>query len=658
MAHFRRFWQWEAVTEPGFGAKGAKGDSKPQQIQQATVESELAWHERALRLFAVTLPVGLALTRAAGGGQWRDDLPALRDLGLLAVGASGGASTVLTQALSLLPLGPRTFRAALGSVLMLGVAALLLFTLVRRLLRTQGTTRSLASLLATLATLMATLSPSWQREATVGGGAMIALGLALATVTAGLRDVSTLQRAPGFPEALTFGALLGATAAESPPAAAAALVAVVAGFVAERAPGKSKSPTWTPSVGLAAWAFVSAAFVGALLLVPFAIRPFAPRAFADVGRALSTSDLTGFDVAGQRLTSLSAWVREVGIVSLGIAIVGAATSILAPRSRKLVAPLITFVVLDTLMPARAFGALYVDVLTPLRTLAVAAIAGCSALGVALVTRKLFDLRLPMAKSGAVLIVAFHVTLVALSSEEAGYVADRSTQTAAEEWTDSAIGNLEPSSAVLVRSPAVAFRLWAARVLRGERPDVLIVPERLLHRGRVAFSLLAEEPEVEPLLRDYAIAGEPTEYALSRLADVRPLHVEFDRRWSKRLVSHMTVDGCWLEYAPQPLGQSDRKMSTTASLQPIKRVMVAIAAPLVPDAATAGIVSGTLRDQSTVLALLGEHDAAQTYLDEVGHLSSTELGMLSPAIGRVFLAKAMVIVANVRSPHRPGTSAAR
>ena len=644
MALFRDDWQWELVTEPG-----------------SPVESELAWHERALRLFAVTLPVGLALSRAAGGGQWRDDLPALRDLGLLAVGASGGASTLITQALSLLPLGPRAFRAALGSVIFLGVAALLLFALVRRLLRIQGTTRSLASLLATLATLMATLSPSWQREATVGGGAMIAIALALATVTIGVRNVNASSRAPGLSDAVTFGAFLGATVAESPPAAAAALLGVVAGFVAERAHGSSSSPkarTWTPSTGFITLAFVSAACVAALLFMPFALRPLAPRAFADVGRALSTADLTGFDVAGPRLTSLSAWVREVGIVSLGIAVVGAATSIASRRSRKLIAPLITFVLLDTLMPARAYGALYIDVLTPLRVLAVAAIAASSALGVAMVTRKLFDLRLPMAKSGAVLIVAFHVTLVALSSEEAGYVADRSKQTAAEEWTDSAIGHLEPSSAVLVRAPAIAFRLWAARVLRGERPDVLIIPERLLHRGRVAFSLLSEEPEVEPLLRDYAIAGEPTEYALSRLADVRPLHVEYDRRWSKRLVSHMTVDGCWLEYAPQPLGQSDRKLSTTASLKPIKRVMDAIAAPLVPDAATAGIVAGALRDQSAVLSLLGEHDAAQAYLDEVGHLSSTEFGMVQASVKNAFMAKAMVIIANMRTSHRPGTSAAR
>jgi len=621
------------------------------------VERELSWHERALRLFAVTLPVGLALTRAAGGAQWRDDLPALRDLGLLAVGASGGASTLMTQALSLLPLGPRSFRAALGSVIMLGVAATLLFGLVRRLLRNQGTTHSLASLLAALATLMATLSPSWQREATVGGGALVAVALALATVMYGLRDDHATR--PNFLTSASFGALLGATAAESPPAAAAALLAVMTGFFADRTVRTNKSAKpWMPSTRLVFHAFVVAAFVGGLLLGPYFVRPLAPRAFADVGRALSTSDLTGFDVAGARLTSLTAWVREVGIVSLGIAIVGAATTILSPRSRKLVAPLLTFVLLDTLMPARAFGALYIDVLTPLRALAVAAIAASSALGVALVTRKLFDFRLPMAKSGAVLIVAFHITLVALSSEEAGYVADRSKQTAAEEWTDSAISQLEPSSAILVRSPAIAFRLWSARILRGERPDVLIVPERLLHRGRVAFSLLAQEPEVEPLLRDYAIAGEPTEYALSRLADVRPLHVEFDRRWSRRLISHMTVDGCWLEYAPQPLGQSDRKMSTAASLQPIKRVMDAIAAPLVPDVATAGIVSSTLRDQSTVLALLGEYDAAQAYQDEVGHLSTTDLGMLTPSIKHLFLAKAMVITANMRANHRPGTSAAR
>jgi len=626
----------------------------------APVETRLAWHERALRLVAVALPFGLALTRAAGSGQWRDDLPALRDLGLLAVGVGGGASTPLTQALGLLPLGPRTFRAALGGAIALGFASVLLFGLARRLLRALGAGPTLASGLAALGTLTAALSPVWQREATVGGGAMIAVALALGTLVAG----TSAQRAEGAEAvrgAALFGALAGATLAESPPAAFAAVFAVLATPIVERLPfGKAAGirPSPIPSRKLVAVSFGAMAAVALLLLVPLAVRPLAPRAFADVGRALSAADLTGIDVAGPRLSSLSAWAREVGVASLLIALGGAVAALLSPRARGLVAPLVAFVAFDTLIPARAFAALYADPMTPVRALAVAALAACSALGVAWVTSKLLELRLPMAKSGAVLVVVFHVTLVALSSEEAGYVADRGKQFAAEEWTDGALGRIEPSAAILVRSPALAFRLWAARLLRGERPDVLIVPERLLHRGRVALSLLAVEPEIEPLLRDYAIGGQPSEYALSKLADMRPLHAEIDRSWSRRLVSHLMVDGCWLEYAPQPLGPSDRKLSTTASLQPIHRVMAAIAAPIVPDTATSTVVAGTLRDQSAVLSLLGEHDAAQTFLDEVGRLAPGEVGLTGASIKHVILAKAMMVAANARAPRRPGPSASR
>lgn len=630
-------------------------------VPKAT-EPELVWHERALRLVAVCLPFGLTLARASGSAQWRDDLPALRDLGLLAVGASGGASTPITQALGLLPLGARAFRAALGSALALAACSLLLFWLARRLLRAIGAGPSLASLLATLATLMTGLSPTWQREATVGGGAMIAVALALSTVVTAERAL--VERGPAaLRAAALFGALAGATFAESPPAAFAALVAALSVPLAERVQfrqTKRFTPSPLPSRSQLVTAFVAAGLTAALLLVPLAVRPLAPRAFADVGRALSAADLTGFDVAGPRLSSIAAWTREVGLVSLVIAAAGAALALVEPRTRKLVAPLCTFVLLDTLIPARAFGALYADPLTTLRALAVAALATSSALGVCVLVRKLLDLRLPMAKSGAVLIVVFHVTLVALSSEEAGYVADRGKQFAAEEWTDGALGRLEPNAAILVRSPAIAFRLWAARLLRGERPDVLIVPERLLHRGRVAMSLLAVEPEIEPLLRDYAIAGQPSEYALSKLADVRPLHVEIDRTWSKRLVSHLTVDGCWLEYAPQPLGPSDRKLSTEASLRPIRRVMTAIATPIVPDAATSSIVGTTLRDQSAVLALLGEYDAAQAFLDERKHLEPSSVGSDGSSVKQAFLAKAMVIATNARAPqqHRSGTTATR
>lgn len=620
----------------------------------------LAWYERALRLLSVVLPFGLALVRATGSAQWRDDLPSLRDLGLLAVGVGGGVSTALTQALGLLPLGSRSFRAALGSVVALALCSYLVFGLARRLLRAMGTKAWLASVLASLATLSAALSPTWQREATVGGGSMIGVALALLSLT-----VATEERAPfrvaGARTAALFGALLGATFAESPQAAFAVIAAALAGPIAERIPvGQTRSsrPTPLPSKRLVALALALAAAVALLLEVPLFVRPLAPRAFADIGRALSAADLLGFDVAGPRLSTLAAWMREVGLVSMCIALAGAVVAFLSPRARPLIAPLLAFVALDTLMPAREFGALHADPLTTLRALAVLALSVSSSVGVSYVTHKLLELRLPLAKSGAVLLVVFNMTLVALASEEAGYVADRGKQVAAEEWTDDAMGRLEPNAAILVRSPAVAFRLWAARLLRGERPDVLIVPEKLVHRGRVALSLLAVEPEIEPLLRDYAIAGQPSEYALSKLADVRPLHVEGDRAWPKRLVSHLNVDGVWMEYAPQPLGPSDRKLSTESSLRPIRRVVAAIKAPLVPDAATTSVLSTSLRDQSTLLAMLGEYDAAQAFLDEESRLGP---GIGSPhrgSVKQVFLAKATTVIASARSSYRPTTSARR
>src|SRR5262245_59594518 len=82
----------------------------------------------------MALPFAMALSRAASTGQWWGDLPAVRDLGLVAVGVGGGISVQVAQAMSLLPLGSRTFRASLGSVLALVLTARLLYGFVRRVL--------------------------------------------------------------------------------------------------------------------------------------------------------------------------------------------------------------------------------------------------------------------------------------------------------------------------------------------------------------------------------------------------------------------------------------------------------------------------------------------------------------------------------------------
>ncbi|HZF50014.1 MAG TPA: hypothetical protein VE093_15245 [Polyangiaceae bacterium] len=597
-------------------------------------EEPPTWIDKALGLVSAALPFGLAVSRAASAGQWRDDLPAVRDLGLVAVGISGSLSTFVSQALTLLPLGPRTFRAALGSAMALAVATSLLYWIGRRLLARAGAPPRLVGVLAAIATLTAALSPSWQREATVGGGAMLATAAVLATLAAGIAAIEATQTAPPVRPARAFlgiGALLGATFAESPPAGIAALAGLSLLFV-QVAPRSFSIRSSLPPRRVLFLGAVAALVTFGLFLAPLALRPAAPRAFTDIGRALSASSVAAFDVASARTTALAAWSREVSVVSLGIAAAGAAIALFRDRTRDLLLPFVALLALDTLLPARVAGALSADPLTSYRVLALASIALCSALGVAAIARALLHARVPMAKSGAVLLVVFHVTLVALTSEEAGFAADRSEQLAAEVWVDEALGKLEPRAAILVRSPAVAWRLWAARITRGERPDVLVIPVPLLNRGRVAAGLLAEERAMEPLLRDFAMSGEPTEFALSTLADARPLHVELDRRWGKRIVSHLSVDGLWLEYAPQPLGPSDRKLGAKAQSAPLTRVLAAANAGGVPDAPTSSVVAEALIGQSSALMSLGEHDAAQALYDRADALLPRD-SVLSGAVVR-------------------------
>jgi hypothetical protein len=586
------------------------------------------WLERVLGLVATAVPFGLALSRAASAGQWRDDLPAVRDLGLVAVGVGGGLSTLAAQTLSLLPLGPRSFRAALGSALALALAARLLFGLVRgALAATLRPSPRLGAALAAIATLTAALSPTWQREGTVGGGAMIAVALVLAALTIGLGAAAPAATgpAPGAMEPRTWiglGALAGAALAESPPAALA-IAAMTAALVLARRLDPRSFQLRLPAPRVAAAAAAVAVLVAALLLAPLALRPLAPRAWADVGRALSASSLSALDTASARTTALAAWIHEVGLVSLGIAAFGAGVALLRPRLRPILAPFLVLVALDSLFPARAAGVLAADPWSAVRSLAVAALALGSALGVFEVVGRILRARFPLARAAAVLVVIFHLTLAALTSEEAGFATDRSEQFAAEVWADEALGQLEPRSAILVRSPAIAWRLWAARITRGERPDVVVIPIPLLDKGRVAVSLLAVDRELEPLLRSYALTGEPTEFALSKIADVRPLHVEFDPAWSKRLINHLRLDGLWLEYAPQPLGPSDRKQSSAASAVPMRRVLAAISSATVPEAPTATVVATALRADANVLNALGERDAADLVLARIDELQARD-----------------------------------
>ncbi len=566
----------------------------------------LAW-------LSFSLPMTIALWRASGGVQWRADLPSLRDQGLAAVELGGTASLLLTQAMSVLPFGNQAFRGALAAALALGLCGLCLHRIATRLLDGELPEWTV-SLLAAIAAVMATLSPTLQREGNVAGGAAVAVALALCCFDRAM--LLTGRETPSLTPAATSGwlglsALAGLTLAESVPVGIAVLLAIAAtAWSANKRPPLRLWP--------ALWGLLLAVFAAGT--AGLWLRPLSPGSWSDVGRALSAASLDALAADATRKVALLAWVDEIGVVSLVLGAIGVGVSLFRPARRAWMCLLIAPLIVDLSYPLSATAGLGADPLAALRGLALAAFAVAASLGVAEVIGYLRSLAVPMARTASVLVVVFHITIVAVTCEDAAFAADRSAHLAAEEWTDEALGSLPNDAAVLVHSPALAWRLWAAQTLEDQRPDVIVIPAPLLEHGRVTANLLPSEPAVGQLLRDFALTGAASEYGLSLLADARPLFVELDHGWGERIVKHLTVDGAWLSYAPQVLGRSDRKIAKPHVLADEGRITRHILAGMTPDTPTAVVVAKTLKEHVAAMSLVGFGPETPRLLDGVERLA--------------------------------------
>jgi hypothetical protein len=209
----------------------------------------------------------------------------------------------------------------------------------------------------------------------------------------------------------------------------------------------------------------------------------------------------------------------------------------------------------------------------------------------------------MARFASVLAVVFHMTLAAVVCEEASFTSDRTERLAAEEWTDLALARLPRDAAVVVRSPDLAWRLWSAQRVEGQRPDVLLVASPLLVRSSGLARLLPHGAEVAPLLRDLTLTGSASEFGLSVLADARPLRVELDAAWDEQMLGHVMVDGPWLRFDPEALGSSDRPADGTSALSAEARIAAHVRGGARRDQVSAEVLGRTLKEQTTALALL-------------------------------------------------------
>lgn len=367
--------------------------------------------------------------------------------------------------------------------------------------------------------------------------------------------------------------------------------------------------------------------------MPLVLRPVAAHGGLDFGHGLEASSLALVDASAVRTTALGAWLRDVGVISFGLAVAGVIIGSLRPATRATMMPLLALVLGDLAIPVSRVAVLTPDAFGSLRLLAIATLAVCAALAVQTSAVALTRARIPFAQPASVLLVVFDFTLVFVGAEDSAFAADRRGEAAAEVWTDRALASVPPDGLLLLRSEALAWRLLAARIVRGQRPDIVVVPMPLLERGNVRARLLRTEPALAPLIREVALSGRPSEYALSTLADARPLFVEFDPSFDRAQLEHLVPQAFFMRFAPQPLGRSDRIAGLAQGLSEFRSVLAATEHDAERDTATRSVLMAETRGQALVAAALNDRKNLESVL-ATAHILDPEDALLREIIAQL------------------------
>jgi hypothetical protein len=303
------------------------------------------------------------------------------------------------------------------------------------------------------------------------------------------------------------------------------------------------------------------------------------------------------------------WLDGLGLFALAAAGVGAALALLQRKLRAALAPAATLVAFDLLVPSAVPDALTVSGRVAPHLLALSVLVVVAAIGVHALVSGLARLRFPGARPSAALLVAFALAASWAGAEDSMRLVGSRNPRAAEVWTDEALATLPPRALVVVRSEPLAFRLWAAHAIGG-RSDVLVVPLPLLGRGTLAADLLELEPKLALLIRELSISGVPSEQALTELADARPLFIDVDPAWDRRLLEHLLPGPFFCRFAPHALGRSDRKLALEASLDTFERVLTRADGGAPPDAATRAVLLRGAEQELALLEALGDRAEAK------------------------------------------------
>lgn len=562
--------------------------------------------EGVLGTLSWLVPFAVVLSRTSVLPAFDADLSNLRTLGLVSMGPAGGVSTAVTQLVRWLPLGSLPFRTALASTFFLALLGRLLYGVALTFLRSVERERSswLAPSLAAIAATMATVTPLFEAEATIGGGAVVALACLFGAVFVSQRLFERRSEQVAR-DAVWTAVLLACALAEDIPCGVLGLAYMLcATWIAQKRARPFSVPDRAIKFAIAMF-FVALA----ILSLPALLRALSPRTLIDFG-PMASARLAGLVDPPANKGALAVLVRDVGWLPLILSGAGAVISLVTRRARRELAPLFLFAVVDGL-----FAAAMPERLVKMFSFATWDLAALGALSIALVTglhavvNRLDRITLSLRRPIGVLLVAFHVMLIALIAEQAGDRADRGAHAGASLWTDAALGDVDASSLLVVRSPQLEMRLASAQFIEGVRPDVIVLPLSWLGRGSVASDAAFRERAVEPVLRTVALTGTADEFGLASLADQRHLYVEADPAWDARVAAHLSPEVAWMRFSPEPLGAIDRDVAVEKMRSGWTRLL-ATAAPGAPaDPPNEAMVFLTVRNHIAALVRSSSLDAA-------------------------------------------------
>lgn len=544
---------------------------------------------------AFLVPLGFALSHLDGAERWQQDTGVVQALDLVQVGADGVVSGALGSALSLLPFGTLLLRLSLLGALMVGVAGCLSFLLAHRLL-SQPAASPARTVLALSGALAAVLGSSWQSSAvTVGGvalAAVLALGFTLWLVHA---ESEPSERRRWLGHGVWLGLML--LEAREVGVAGALVLALHTTFTLR-----------LPRLVDLAHGLVTLAAVWCIGVLPSLLESGASGLVFGLDLALPPG---AFGASSSPLD-------ELGPYLLLLSALGALGALRVRSHRLAVGALLSWVVVGTAIESPA-----------LHLVAVAGLGASCGLGFVVITEWFERWRIPQRRTLVQVLGVAHLCALLLMVEGAERESRQRTLSGTRQWTEEAFESLPARSLLLVSSPEAAWRLWSARLTSGIRPDVVLVPTSLLSHHGWAAELLQLEPKLGPLIRDVAVRGIPSEYALTELADARPLRVEVDRRWNKLLLRHLSADGLWFRFTAHATGRTDRQQAQNSSRQSTARVWRAANTPRGRDEATLERLRHDVRQQAEVATVLGDREMARALNARLERLGPSDVAHPSP-----------------------------